>query len=239
MSALVATQNPFTRDVLINGFDSCRQYLSQVNCRNKKSARKSKTCKRLELNDRGMRREKGNEIQFDALRMTGTGWKYIMRLQCGNNGRPSPSNMTLPYSAHITFAYAPGGSMLQILSCRRSSRSLRIGSESLFGGTTHCSPSGGKQSKMAFPKGLYGTSNSSSKLSCPASLLSTFPRDERNIRRLRNLLIGEILYIFGPDSFTTSGFSRRLLATLATTSLDWVGRARMPVIRDQWYGGGR
>ena len=53
--------------------------------------------------------------------------------------------------------------MLQILSCRKSSRSLQIGSESLFSGTTHCSPSGGKKSQMAFPKGLYGTSNSSSK----------------------------------------------------------------------------
>lgn len=65
--------------------------------------------------------------------------------------------------------------MLQMIISRRSSLSLHSGLEKSFGGTTHDSPSGGRQSKIAFPKGLYGTSYSSSKLSCSASLLSARP----------------------------------------------------------------
>ena len=69
----------------------------------------------------------------------------------------------------------PGGSILQMMSSRRSSRSLQFGSAAFFGGTTQLSPSGGRQSRMALPKGLYGTSNSRRRDSCSASLLCTLP----------------------------------------------------------------
>lgn len=69
-----------------------------------------------------------------------------------------------------------GGSILQMIKSLKSSLSFHSGLLESFGGTTHCSPPEGKQSKIAFPNGRYGTSNSSSKLSCSASLLSTFPR---------------------------------------------------------------
>jgi len=72
--------------------------------------------------------------------------------------------------------HIPGGSILQIIMSLRSSLPLHSGLVSLLGGTTHCSPSFGRQSRIAFPKGLYGTSNSNSKLSCSASLLSTLPK---------------------------------------------------------------
>ena len=65
--------------------------------------------------------------------------------------------------------------MLHMRRSRRSTLSLHTRLSAAFGGTTHLSPSGGKQSRIAFPKGRYGMSNSSSKLSCSASLLSTFP----------------------------------------------------------------
>ena len=71
--------------------------------------------------------------------------------------------------------FLPGGSILQIILSLRSSRFLHAGWFGSFGGTTHCSPSDGRQSKIAFPKGRYGTSNSSIKLSCSASLLSAHP----------------------------------------------------------------
>ena len=57
----------------------------------------------------------------------------------------------------------------------RSSLSLHITFASFFSGTTQLSPSLGRQLKIAFPKGRYGTSYSKSKLSCSASLLSTIP----------------------------------------------------------------
>ena len=66
--------------------------------------------------------------------------------------------------------------MLQMLRLLKSSRSRHSGTDISFGGTTHVSPSFGKQSKIAFPNGRYGTSYSRSKLSCSASLLSVFPR---------------------------------------------------------------
>lgn len=65
--------------------------------------------------------------------------------------------------------------MLQMIRPLKSSLSRHCGLSASFGGTTHWSPSRGKQSKIAFPNGRYGTSNSSSRLSCSASLLSTFP----------------------------------------------------------------
>lgn len=65
--------------------------------------------------------------------------------------------------------------MLHMRRSRRSTLSLHTGLSAAFGDTTQLSPSGGKQSRIAFPKGRYGMSNSSSKLSCSASLLSTFP----------------------------------------------------------------
>lgn len=85
---------------------------------------------------------------------------YTTKSECG---RPGFSNDS------------PGGSILQIMRSRKSSLSLHSGCVSDFGGTTQLSPSGGKQSRMAFPKGRYGTSNSRSRLSCSASLLSTLP----------------------------------------------------------------
>ena len=69
----------------------------------------------------------------------------------------------------------PGGSILHTMRSLRSSLSVQTDPPSLFGGTTHESPSDGKQSSMAFPNGRYGTSNSSRRLSCSASLLSAFP----------------------------------------------------------------
>lgn len=48
----------------------------------------------------------------------------------------------------------PGGSMLQIMRPRKSSLSLQLGSVALWGGTTQLSPSGGRQSRIALPKGL-------------------------------------------------------------------------------------
>ena len=65
--------------------------------------------------------------------------------------------------------------MLQMMRSLKSSLSLHSGWFALLGGTTHESPSSGKQSKIAFPKGRYGTSNSSRRLSCSASLLSAAP----------------------------------------------------------------
>lgn len=66
--------------------------------------------------------------------------------------------------------------MLHMSSPLRSSRSRQRGSSPDLGGTTHESPSEGRQSRIALPKGRYGTSYSRSKLSCSASLLSTLPK---------------------------------------------------------------
>jgi hypothetical protein len=48
---------------------------------------------------------------------------------------------------------APGGSILQITSSRRSSRPFQAGPPSSLGGTFHVSPSAGRQSRMAREKG--------------------------------------------------------------------------------------
>lgn len=65
--------------------------------------------------------------------------------------------------------------MLQMIISRRSSRPRHIPPAS-FGATIHKSPSGGRQSFTARPNGLNGTSNSRSRLSRSASLLSTWPK---------------------------------------------------------------
>ena len=66
--------------------------------------------------------------------------------------------------------------MLQMMRSLRSSLSRQFGSAVLLVGTTQLSPSGGRQSNIALPNGLYGTSNSSRSDSCSASLLCTLPR---------------------------------------------------------------
>lgn len=71
----------------------------------------------------------------------------------------------------------PGGSILQIKRSLKSSLSRQITLSGALGGTTQVSPSTGKQSNIAFPNGRYGTSYSNSRLSCSASLLSTFPSE--------------------------------------------------------------
>jgi hypothetical protein len=72
-------------------------------------------------------------------------------------------------------AHVPGGSILQMSNSLKSSLSLHSGTFPL-GETTHSSPSFGKHSSTALPNGLYGTSNSNSRLSCSASFPPTFPR---------------------------------------------------------------
>lgn len=73
---------------------------------------------------------------------------------------------------------APGGSIEQMISSLKSTLFLHTPLGSSPGplpGTTHLSPSAGKQLVMAFENGRYGTSHSSSKLSTSPSLLPTAP----------------------------------------------------------------
>ena len=73
---------------------------------------------------------------------------------------------------------APGGSIEQMISSLRSTRFLHTpltSSAEPFSGTTHLSPSSGRQLVMAFENGRYGTSHSSSRLSTSPSLLPTAP----------------------------------------------------------------
>ena len=97
----------------------------------------------------------------------------------------TPASM-LPFGRRLacnasSMSWHPGGSILHIFSARISTRSRQMASDrascSPFGGTVQWSPSDGKHAKMDLLNGRYGTSNSKSRLSCSASLLSIAPSE--------------------------------------------------------------
>lgn len=100
----------------------------------------------------------------------------------GNEGRGNlrtPASI-LPFGNLLacsasSISWHPGGSILQISKPLKSSLSLHSKHSISFLGTTQLSPSGGRQFKMALPKGRYGTSYSRRRDSCSASLEATLP----------------------------------------------------------------